>query len=90
MLLFLGSVAVMGQRSRVPTVVEATEFRIRDSVGSVRGKFGMTDNGPEFALLDPSGRAIARLNVYKDGSVLTLSDGHFQIGTTLASRDDAQ
>ncbi len=88
-LLLLGSIVVMGQRGGGPAVVEATEFRIKDSGRSVRGKFGVTDNGPEFALLDRSGQPIARLSVYEDGSVLALADGHFEIGATLASRNNA-
>ncbi|MBI3896476.1 MAG: hypothetical protein HY313_11155 [Acidobacteria bacterium] len=59
-LILAASVLLVGQaqgcRRTVERTVEANEFVLKDSSGIVRGRFSMTEQGPELGLFDSSGQ----------------------------------
>lgn len=52
--------------------VEATEFRLVDKAGRVRGVMEMTESGPRLALLDTEGTVLAEVFAQRDGTAVRL------------------
>lgn len=69
-LLVVAAAVLMGQMvpSKVPSVVEAQKFLLKDLSGKVRGAFGTTDTGEvTFAIFDRSQKAIIEIGLHEDG-----------------------
>jgi hypothetical protein len=67
-IMIAASLLVMVQKAAVNRTVQANEFVLRDSDGTVRSKWFMTTAGPELSLLDASGRDRVTFEVHQDGS----------------------
>jgi hypothetical protein len=86
-LLGLGALAALLAGAARPRsrVVTATEFRLVDSKGTVKGSFLADKNGPVLALRDAMGRARARVSVGADGAPrVELADSAEKVRAALA------
>jgi hypothetical protein len=65
------SLLVMGQKAAVNRTIEANEFLLRDSNGTVRSKWVVTQDGPRLLLLDGNGkeRVVMYCNAFGGGGL---------------------
>jgi hypothetical protein len=67
-------------------VAQAQRFELVDANGTVRGVFGLAENGPALSLLDPDGEVRLRLDQTSEGYGIEILDPlgrvRFGVGTT--------
>lgn len=70
-------------------IVEATEFRVVDRDGSVRGSLAMTRKGPRLAFFAEDGTVCAEFILTREGPGLTFADEHGQTRAWLGATKNA-